>query len=65
MKSWPDNLPPIQPWNEEKHAMMNRIKRLEQKAAASDELLYGALKLLEKAGAMPSSTELIAASKKK
>ena len=31
MKDYPDNLPPLQPWNEEKHAMMNRIKQLEWK----------------------------------
>lgn len=30
MKEWPENLPPLQPWNEEKHALLNRIKRLEK-----------------------------------
>ena len=28
MKFWPDSLPSLQPWNEEKAAMINKIKQL-------------------------------------
>jgi hypothetical protein len=68
MNSWPDNLPPLQPWNEEKHAMMNKIKSLENQIKWLDDCIESHIRqnvglrlLLEKRGVQFKSEELIAA----
>jgi hypothetical protein len=48
MKFYPDNLPPLQPWNEEKHALLNAINILRIKLMAAENALGGAIVLVKK-----------------